>query len=196
MAASPFRFDLEKAIQATAVILREQVGHRINYMKLLKLVSIAEREALKETGRMIVGDTIVAMKRGPLPSRMYDLLKGEHVDLQAWSEYIGRDKYDAYLTKQPGVARLSRFEIEKLQEVARRHVNDDEWTMVEITHTFGEWIKNAPQNASSQKIPIEDILEAVGRAAETEEILREAQQQRLMSDFFVRHGACSKETPS
>ena len=124
--SNPFRFDLEKAVQAVGVILRQEPGRRINYMKLLKLLEIAERESLRDTGNMITGDRLVAMDRGPLPSNVYNLIKGEHIGVPHWDTFIDRERYHVALRRNPGVSRLSRFEIEKLQQVTTRHENDDE----------------------------------------------------------------------
>lgn len=195
--ANPFRFNLEKAIQAAGVILRQEPGGRINYMKLLKLLEIAERESLRHSGTTITGDRLVAMERGPLPSNIYDLIKGEHISLQRWETFICREGYHVALRENPGVSRLSRFEIETLQEVATRHANHDEWEMVKITHEFEEWTKNKPDSGSSRDIPIRDVLLAVGKSEEeADAILSEADAQQQMDQFFSRNGACGRRMPS
>lgn len=196
--SSPFRFDIDKAAQAVGVILREEPGHRINYMKLLKLLEIAERESLKETGNMITGDRLVAMDRGPVPSNVYNLIKGEHLGTVHWDSFIERERYHVSLgSKHPGVSRLSRFEIAKLTQVTKRHANDDEWEMVRITHEFDEWKKNRPLEGSCRTIPIADVLMAVGLSDEqAKAILEEAATQGRIDDFFTRNNAWGKRTPS
>lgn len=194
----PFHFDLEKAIQAAAVILRKSPNGRMNYMKLLKLIAIAEREALKETGRMITGVKIVAMERGPVPVQIYRSIEGQRAKVERWEKFVRTDNYDVYLIKNPGVSKLSRFEIARLQEITDRHVHHDEWDMVEITHQHPEWQKNKVVRGDAVKmrpISLEDILQAVGRS-DSKEIAEEALKQRGFADFFARHGACGKETPT
>lgn len=195
--SNPFRFDVEKATQAVGVILREEPGHRINSMKLLKLLEIAERESLKETGRMITGDRFVAMDRGPLLGGVYNLIKGEHLEAAHWDSYIDRERYHVSLGTHPGVSRLSPSEIAKLSDVTKRHSNDDEWDMVEITHKFGEWTKNKPPKGSSAIIPISDVLSAVGVGYEdAKAILEEAATQRRIDTFFTRNKAWGRKTRS
>lgn len=193
--STPFRFNAEKAVQAAGVILREEPGHTINYMKLLKLLYVAERESLRLNGRMITGDCVVAMERGPVLSAVLNLIKGTHTDVDIWDEHIERERYHISLKSNPGVKSLSRFEIELLQDVARRYRDNDEWEMVGITHQFREWQKNKPSQGSNEAISIRDILEGVG-ADDPDCVLREAIQQARFDEFFARHGACSKETLS
>ena len=41
-----------------------------------------------------------------------------------------------------------------------------------MTHSFDEWLKNY-QEGTSQPIPLEDILDAVGRSGDKESILED-----------------------
>src|SRR5438105_4403367 len=64
-----FKFNLKKTVQAAAEFLRHEPGKQMSRLRLIKLLYIADREALLETGRPITSDTIVAMKHGPVLSR-------------------------------------------------------------------------------------------------------------------------------
>ena len=102
------RFDAEKAVQAAGVLLRNE-GKRMSRLRLLKLLIIADRRCLKETGRPILGSKVVAMDNGPLHSDVYDLIKGEHASEPLWSRYIAKaGKQDVVLEDEPPVGRLSR----------------------------------------------------------------------------------------
>jgi len=74
---------------------------------------------------------------------------------------------------------LSRYEIEKLDEVCRKHRDDDEFDLVQITHDYEEWKKNDPGD-SSKPIPFRDILEAVGREKDYADIASEAQAAQFI----------------
>jgi len=70
---SPFEFDEKVAIEAIlfiAVRLRQPTFHRI-----AKLFYFADKAHLAQYGRFICGDHYIAMKHGPVPSGVYDLLK-------------------------------------------------------------------------------------------------------------------------
>jgi hypothetical protein len=47
----PFKFDVKKAVQAAAVLLKLQPGLKDDYRRLISLLYMADRESLKETGQ-------------------------------------------------------------------------------------------------------------------------------------------------
>ncbi len=163
-----------KTIQAIGVLLRHDGVKRMNYMRLLKLLYIADRESLKETGRPITGGPVVAMERGPGLQEVYDLILGQHREMSLWSQFYRKEKYDLLELAEPDVGQLSKFEIGKLLEVAKTYEDDDEWALVDITHRFPEWIQNDPGKAS-KPIPLSNILEALGQADAIDVISKEAQ---------------------
>ncbi len=156
-----FPIQVEKAIQAIGVVYRHDRVKRMSYLRLLKLLYIADREAIKETGRPITGGSVVAMERGTVLEDVYNLIRGRHPEMPLWDRYLQTDRFYLVLIADPDVRKLSRYEIEKLQLVAQRHENDDEWVLSDLTHRFGEWKKNDP-GSSSRPIPLTDILEGVG----------------------------------
>src|SRR5437763_17099820 len=105
----PFQFDVEKTIQAAAFLLRREFGHRMNYMRLLKLLYLAERESLKEVGKPITGSRVIAMQRGPVLEDVFALIRGEHRAIPKWSEFIRTDRYRLELTRDPGIGRLTKY---------------------------------------------------------------------------------------
>jgi uncharacterized phage-associated protein len=169
-----FPFKLLKTIQAIGVLLRFDGIKRMNYMRLLKLLYIADRESLRETGRPITGGPVVAMERGPVLKEVYDLILGQHREMPLWTQFFRKERYDLLELAEPDVGQLSRYEIGKLQEVAKTYQDDDEWALVDITHTFPEWKQNDP-GKSSKPIPLSSILEALERADAIEELSRDAQ---------------------
>lgn len=163
-------FDFHRACQAVAHFLRSLPGQRMNYMRLIKLLYIAERECIRESGRGLTGGTVIAMERGPVLEDILRLIRNEHYESPEWSEHFRVEGYHLTMIDDPGADILSPFVSRKLSEIAMRHEKDDEWAMVEITHKLPEWIKNNP-GESSKAIPLSDILEAVGRTDELESIV-------------------------
>jgi uncharacterized phage-associated protein len=72
-----FRFVVRKTVQAAALLLSHEPNQTTEYLRLLKLLYIADRESLKETERPIAGDRADSMKLGPVLSQTYDLIKPE-----------------------------------------------------------------------------------------------------------------------
>lgn len=140
-----FRFSTNKTIQASAVLLKLDRG-RMGYLRLLKLLYIADREHLLHSHRPIVGTRIVAMNNGPLHSEVYDLIKGEHAKAPLWAEHIRKEGYEVELLKDPGVSELSAAEVRTLRSVSEKYASFSEWDLVEVTHDFPEWLKNVPKN--------------------------------------------------
>ena len=174
-----FHFGTRKIVEAAAAVLRCEPCNRMGYMRLLKLLYIADRRSLQRTGRPIVGTCPVAMKLGPVLSEVLDLVRGKHYDEAVWSEFIRKDGYEVEQRKDPGVLSLSRYEIEELGRVSAecREYGDSE--LVEKTHEFPEWKKNFVEGTSTP-IPLADIVEAVGRSADRDEILRDAEASRAL----------------
>ena len=76
------RFNEVKATQAAARLLRNR-GGRMSYMKLIKLLYLADREALSRWGRPITTDKYVSMDKGPVLSRVLDgSTKSRHRTIQ------------------------------------------------------------------------------------------------------------------
>jgi uncharacterized phage-associated protein len=69
-------FREDKATAAAASFL-QAAGGELEYLKLLKLMYLTERESLKTLSVSIKGDTFYSMKRGPVMSATYDLIKGK-----------------------------------------------------------------------------------------------------------------------
>ena len=181
---TPFRSSLEKKIQAAGVILRDRGP--MDRLRLLKLLYIADREALQERGIPIVGGLVVAMKHGPLHSEVYDLIKGSHVNEADWSTCIISQGNTIALKSDPGRLALSPFEIDKLNAVAERHQDMDTWELSELTHEFVEW-QDSFQMGTSRPIPSEKLLKEVGFS--DEEIAGIVNDANAHSHLFQQLGA-------
>ncbi len=167
-----FAFNFKTTLQATAFLLEQTPNGRMNYTKLIKLLYIADRESLQDTGEPITGDQIVAMSNGPVLSRVYDLIKGV-IESAEWRGAIGRDGYHVVLGRPPGQGLLCEYEIGKLSEVWGRYKDKSYGQMIDIVHEFEEWKKNDP-GESKRDIPLDDILEALGLSDIADEIKEEA----------------------
>ena len=155
-----FRFSFEKVLQATAYFLR-LAGGNMSYLKLLKLLYIAEREYLAEEHEMITGDRVSAMKYGPVLSNIYDLIKKKGDHAEEWAKHLTESpKYYLTVVVDPGSDRLCRAEKDKIVDVFRRYGKMGHFLAVEMTHDFPEWANNFDTNSLKKSFPIsvEDIL--------------------------------------
>jgi uncharacterized phage-associated protein len=69
-----FEYSEKKAMQLSALLLKMN-GGRMNYTKLIKLLYIIEREAMRRWDSPVIGDQYVSMANGPVLSRVYKRIK-------------------------------------------------------------------------------------------------------------------------
>ena len=176
------RFQFEKSLQAAGCLL-ELHGDHMEYVRLLKLLYIADREMMAEAGAPITGDRAVAMDHGPVLSHVYDLVKGKAARAGEWAHFIRTTHHWVALRQPTGRGKLNKAEIEKLQEVTERYQDDSEWDICGKTHEFPEWKKNFVPNTSTP-IPWEEALEAQGRADMIEAVEKQDQLERYLDTVF------------
>jgi len=183
-------FNIDKTVQATAYLLKREPGRSENYMRLLKLLYIADRTSLKERGAPICGDTPYAMERGPVPGTTLDLIKGRDPSSEKWDRFIQRTGFDVSLKADPGNLCLSRAEMGILDRVARRFRNLDEWMLVRWCHRhLPEYEKNWKSRGQKKrrKIPLDDVLAAIGRAGQSPAILAQINENAHFNRLFADH---------
>jgi uncharacterized phage-associated protein len=132
------------------------------YMKLLKLLYLADRKALLELGRPITFDRYVSMKHGPVLSQVYDLMVAEEApeEHSYWREHVsGPDKYSVRLLGEAPRGALSPAQEGMIDEVYTEFGRMDRWKLVEFTHSLPEW---QDPHGSSPPIPLRDVLRAGG----------------------------------
>lgn len=172
-----FVFDDRKTAQAASYLVSLN-GGRLNYMVLVKLLYLSDRQALIETGAPITGDRMVAMPHGPVLSCTYDLINmgaPEHEESSPWYEYLTEPSgYEVRAKKDAETDELSAYEIGVLEQTFQRFGRMNKWTLRDYTHTLPEW--SDPQGASFPIDPV-DILRSAGCAdSEVAEIVREAEE--------------------
>jgi uncharacterized phage-associated protein len=184
-----FHFDVKKAIQSIGVLMRHDQVTQMNLMRILKLLYLAERDVLQQTGRSITGDSFAALERGPVMENIYSLIRDQHSEFSMFDEYFQRERYSLKKIKDPEIDELSEFEIDAIQRTATEHAERDEWALVQFTHELVEWKKNDP-GKSSKMIPVADVLEAVGYTPrEIEEVMAEEIRRRSASPRFPQPAA-------
>jgi hypothetical protein len=183
-------FDANKTIQAAAYLLKREPGHRTNYMRLLKLLYLADRRSLETRCSPITGDTAYALPRGPVPSATLDMIKGNDPESTKWSEYIEKCGYDVSLVRDPGNLSLSRAELKILDALSSQFRDQDEWDLVNWCHAnLPEFQKNDPEvtGDNSRRIPLDDILDAVGRLGDKDRIIDQINQDKGFAKLFGDH---------
>ena len=155
------RFNETKVTQAAAVMLKLR-GGRMKYIKLLKLLYLADRKSLLERGRPITTDRYVSMDDGPVLSKTYNLIQGDYRETEhVWSSTIvPAADYDVQLKDLDAdlqVGQLSQAELGILKSVFGQYGHWNRWKLIDkVMHKLPEW-----HNPNGSMIPIEvrDILQ-------------------------------------
>ena len=176
-----FRFKFEQTLQASACLLRLD-RKKMSYLRLLKLLYIADREWLGETGESITGDRACAMKQGPVLSTVYDLIKGNGSKAGEWDDFIHTEGYAVELVADPGRGELSKGIVEKLTEVTERYRSTDDWELSELTHQFKEWRDNFKGSASP--IAWQEMLQAQNKPDMIAVVDRDEAARQVFEDIF------------
>lgn len=152
------KFREEKATQA-AVYLLSRNGGSMSHMKLIKLLYLAEREALLRWGRPITFDTYMSMDHGPVLSLTLNKINSdlEPGNVSYWHTYITeRVGHEVSLVRDDVTTdALSDAEEQLLEEIFENFGHMTKWEIRDHTHTLPEW---QDPEGSSVLIQIRDIL--------------------------------------
>lgn len=153
-------FDIEIAAQMSAWFIDKE-GGRMPYLKLIKLLYLAERISIQRNNEPILGDDLVSMQHGPILSRTLDFIKGEETSPN-WNGWVSSpsEDFEVSLAKKfrlENLDLLSKSTIEILEELWKEHASKDEWEMAEYTHdSCKEW--RPQQKGSSSPISYKTLL--------------------------------------
>jgi uncharacterized phage-associated protein len=134
-------FNEAKATQAAARFLRLR-GGKMSFVKVIKLLYLADREALIRWGRPITTDSYASLDNGPIVSRIYDLIRDEPPPncFRTWRKFISDvANYEVSLLADPGSRELSAGEEALIEEVFGQHGHDDRWAIVDYSRSLPEW---------------------------------------------------------
>jgi uncharacterized phage-associated protein len=181
-----FPFNERNAAQAAAYLLKRHDG-RLNYMKLIKLLYLADRKALLDCGKPITGDRMVSMPKGPVLSGILELINWgqKREEPCAWLDYVSPpEQYEVrLLNHRPDFDLLSERECLILDEIDATYGKVDKWSLVELTHELPEW-----RDPCGSSLPIDpaDILRAESRCEQEIRHIAEDAEQALLLDKIGR----------
>lgn len=176
----------EKRVAQMAAYLLNRRGGRMAYIKLLKLLYLAEREAMAKWGESISGDRFVSMPHGPVLSQTYDLIKGHGSDQSSWNDLIqDESNYEVSLRKafdEDTLDELSKSEIDLLGQIFDQYGHMNRFEIVKFTHdNCPEW---EDPNGSSFPIKPEAIFRVMGKSEnQVQEMIKNYNEQRQLDSI-------------
>jgi uncharacterized phage-associated protein len=157
----PLEFNHKKATQ-TINYLTKKEGGKIDKLKLIKLVYLADRYHLRRYGRPIVNDAYFAMPLGPVASSVKDI--AEFSDYLAETErtyaagFLGQGALPNTVVSISDVDMdvFSKSELEALDFAYSEFGSKTPLALVDLTHRYPEWdkFKNALESKETTREPM------------------------------------------
>ena len=166
------QFDKTKALNALLYVANRV--QRKDFHKIFKIIYFADRQHLNDWGRPITGDTYIAMEAGPVPSRMYDMLKivrGDSYlpDTEGLGNYFKVENWMYFAPLQNAdLNKLSRNEQEALDDSIAKYASLSYDEIKEKSHDVA-W----RSTARDFSIKWEDIAREAGLSTEELECVNE-----------------------
>lgn len=188
MAPSLPMFNERKVAQMAAFLLAK-AGGRMPHLKLMKLLYLAEREALSRFGMPLAGDRIVAMPHGPVLSMTLNLMDGDIESSEGgWDSWISdKENYELSVvgdTSREALDELSAADLEILEGVWQHFGHMGKYQIRDYTHDHcPEW---EDPSGSSFPIPYEKVFEALGRTKDqAAELAARIEAERSVDRLFA-----------
>lgn len=157
-------FNEKRATQAAAVLLSMRENRSLNYMLLIKLLYLADRESLLRWGSPLTGDQYYSMEFGPVLSKTHDLITEMRPPEEPsfWIKYIHRCDYDVKLVGDPGSEELSDADDSLLKELFVRYQEYYDKNPFEFVDYLHSTLPEYKQVEKGERVPLDyhDILVA------------------------------------
>jgi uncharacterized phage-associated protein len=161
-----------KKIIETILYLTHKVRDLSDY-KCAKLIYLADKEHLNRYHRPITFDYFVAMKRGPVPSVAYDLIKNDRITLKKYNlddeplpfTATKTDPTTGYQISDPArpvnKKELSESDFQVLDEIIAEHAHKSDRELYNLTHSHIAYSKawGNKKGIKNKKMLFEDMIE-------------------------------------
>lgn len=144
-----FQFDEKKGVEALTYVALKWPD--VTAFFAAKVLFFAEKQHLNRYSRPIVGDTFIAMPNGPVPTTLYDFIKGKldqagDPDAIMAALLIERAPYPRVAARrEPDLDALSPSDLECLDEAISFCRGRSFGTLSGLTHQERAWLE-APAN--------------------------------------------------
>jgi hypothetical protein len=180
-----FIFNPKKSTQVAAYLLKLNKGDMEKYL-FIKMLYLADREALDRWGDPITGDSAVSMPYGPVLSTIYNLTKGECRTLRSYWEHFISDADEetnrVSLQGDPGISELSRSEIKIIEAVYSKFKRYTWKRIHDYCAKLGEY---EDVGKSSKALPAERILKSLGKTSSEIAELKQKQIELQVADLLL-----------
>ena len=187
-------FTSAKVAQMAAFFSDKEENAKINILKLIKLMYLADRESMCHHGHPISFDNMVSMQYGPVLSQTFDLINGfvRGPAAEVWDDWLS-DRKDHFVGlrrkfERNDLNQLSDADLRVLEGVWNRFGGMDQWQLVTYTHQHcPEWTD--PKNSAQRAIRIDeiDVFRALGiEEKEAAELAKEIRIEKSLDEVFAQ----------
>ncbi|EKN5942954.1 DUF4065 domain-containing protein [Yersinia enterocolitica] len=181
----------EKVAQMAAYLLLKR-GGRMAYLKLMKLLYLANRQSLITFGHMMADDALYSLPHGPVMSNTLALMREKSgVSGKHWYRLLQTENHDLVLRDDPRNMDtdevfdvLSRADIRILDDVYSKFGHMNRFELRDMTHLktlCPEW-----HDPGHSRLPIDkkEILISVGKSKEeVENIIHAMNDAEKLKEF-------------
>jgi uncharacterized phage-associated protein len=162
-----FQFNESKALEALVYIAERWPG--ITPFYVAKVLFFADKDHLQKYGRPVLGDVFIAMDNGPVPSQIYDMLKGKldfFADPSAIRAGLRIDKNGnypkAFHRRAPDTDQFSETDIQAIDDAIKFCEGKSFAYLSNLTHKEEAWASAPRDGAMSMELVVpEDMREEV-----------------------------------
>ena len=174
-----------------AAYFLKQKGGQMSHLKLMKLLYLADREAMRRSGFPMSGDHLVSMPHGPVLSETLNLMDGDiESGADGWNCLISAKENNQLSLKghddvsMDDLDELSRADLEVLRSVWKQFGKMTRWEIRDYTHRRCPERKDP--DGSSIPIRTEDIFLAFGMSRENaEDMAGRIEEQRNLAGIIA-----------
>jgi uncharacterized phage-associated protein len=182
-------FNERKTAQMATFFLAQSPDQSMAHLKLMKLLYLAEREAVRRFGMPMSGDRFVSMPHGPVLSMTLNLMGGDvESGPDGWEAWISdKENHEVSLRKQflpEELDELSKAELAVLESVWKQFGKMGKWEIRDWTHEHcAEW---QDPKGSSWPISFVSLACAVGFDKKTaQELAANFEQEQDLDKLFA-----------
>ena len=179
--------DIKKVVQIVGYMLSKYQG-KLNYTKLIKMLYLADREAMKQTGYPITGDCYVLMPKGVVLSGTLDLIKNNYSNPEVqgfWNSRFETNGRELVLvSRELPTGQLSENELAILDSIDKKFHKCSYGYLIDYVHDP----KNCPEwenTESSIPLPKSRIYSVLGFSEEEIKALEEEERLYQAEDVLI-----------
>ncbi|MFW5804028.1 MAG: Panacea domain-containing protein [bacterium] len=174
----------KKIINSIIFFALKNPDKKINRLKLMKLLWLADRIHLNKYGRLILKDKYNALPRGPIPSNTYNISKNSQ------SDYFTVKGFKITAIRSFEEAYFSKSDIEVLEHVWEKYGKSD-IDLIRLSHKFPEWVRfeevlNNPNFPNSYPMSLDDFFNPPIEDVEYDHNIEESNHSKKI---FHKHSA-------